>query len=98
MGLGPVLRGSSDVGIRPRTRLDEKGSHADDTTAHPQAAPEAGQAEQSAGDAILPAEAGGLYARLYHDAEEAELRLAQGRPRPSHQSDGSDELHPRRGT
>jgi hypothetical protein len=40
--------------------LDEKADNADDTTAYPQAAPEAGQAEQGAGDASLPAEAGGL--------------------------------------
>ena len=26
MGLGPALRGSNDVGIRPRTRLDEKAA------------------------------------------------------------------------
>ena len=51
---------------------------ADDTTADPQAAPNAGQAEQGAGHAGLPAEAGGLHARLHHDAEEAELGAPQG--------------------
>src|SRR5215831_9065400 len=55
-----------------------KAENADDTTADSQAPPPAGEAEQSTGHAGQPAEARGLYARLYHDAEEAELRAPQG--------------------
>src|SRR6266702_2884374 len=40
------------------------------------------------------AEARRLHARLYDDAEEAELRAAQGRPRSADQRDGSRRLHP----
>src|SRR5262245_30891984 len=70
---------------------------ADDTTADPQAAPNAGQAEQGAGPAGLPAEGGGLSARLHHAAEEAELGAAQSGARASHQSARSDQLHSGRG-
>ena len=38
-----------------------------------------------------------LHARLHRDAEEAELRPSQGRPRPAHQRHGGHLLHPRRG-
>ncbi len=34
---------------------------------------------------------------LHHDAEEAELGAAQGRPRSPHERDGSDLVHPGRG-
>jgi hypothetical protein len=53
--------------------IGRKGSHADDSAIDPQAAQAAGEAEQSSRDAGLSAEAGGLYARLHHDPEEAEL-------------------------
>ena len=41
--------------------------------ANPQSAQAAGEAEQSTGDAGLPAEARRVHARLYDDPEEAEL-------------------------
>src|SRR4029453_8784605 len=74
-----------------------KAENADDTTADPQAAPPAGEAEQSTGHASQPAEAGGVYARLHHDAEEAELCVAQSRARPPYQSARGDEHIPGEG-
>ena len=46
----------------------------------------------------LPAEARRVRARVHLDPEEAELGAAQGRSRSPHQRDGSDQLHPGRGS
>jgi hypothetical protein len=43
----------------------------------------------------LAAAARRVHARLYRDAQEAEFRAAQGRPRPPHLPDGSHGVHPR---
>src|SRR5579859_8151800 len=50
------------------------------------------------GAAELSAEARRLYARVYLDSQEAELRAAQGRARAADQRDRSHHLHSRRGT
>src|SRR5262245_5138730 len=70
---------------------------ADDQPAYPQAARFASDAQQGPGDAGLPAEAGGLYARLYDDAEEAELGSAEGCQGAPHQWLRGGELHTGRG-
>ena len=57
--------------------------------------PEVRQGPQEEGR--RPAAARRLHARLHHDAEEAELGAAQGRPRAADQRHGGHGLHPRRG-
>src|SRR5262249_55794450 len=71
--------------------------NADDQPAGPQtAAPAVSQAE-APGAARLSAEARGVLASKDHDAQEAELGAAEGRPRPPVQRRRSDGLHSRRG-
>src|SRR6266850_1763547 len=76
---------------------DCRRDDADDQPADPQAARHAACEEESACAAAEPAEARRVHARLYHDAEEAELGLAQGREGAAHQRLRSDRLHPGRG-
>src|SRR4051794_9014571 len=96
-------------GPRPRARLPRcysSAPNADDLTARAQGPqgpeeeardpwPQVGQGPQEA--RRRPAAARRLHACLHDDAEEAELRAAQGRPCPPDQLDGGHGLHPGRG-
>src|SRR5262245_28744725 len=72
-------------------------SDADDQPADPQAAGGTEEPQQGAGAAGLAAEARGLHPSLYDDAEEAELRAAQGRQGAADQRLRGDRLYPGRG-
>ena len=71
-------------------------AYADDQSARATPSPESGRQDQDAGPPRRTAKAGRLHARLHGDAEEAELRPAQGRARAPDQPDGGHGLHPRR--
>src|SRR5580704_12400227 len=89
MGASPVSWGASPV--------LEQTTNADGQSAHSQAARGAACEEKSAGFAAEPAKARRLHARLYDDAEEAELGAAQGREGAPDQRLRGDWLHPGRG-
>src|SRR5439155_10269898 len=59
--------------------------YADYQSARPARSPRHGSKREGARTARQSAEARRLHARLHHDAQEAELGAAQGRPRPPHQ-------------
>src|SRR5215471_21747840 len=84
------------VGAWPRKRV--KANDADDQPADPQAAAAERLPQQGTGAAGEPAEARRLHARLHHDAEEAELGVAQGRQGTPHQRLRGDRLYPGRGS
>src|SRR3984893_4203238 len=83
---------------RAAVLLEEVCEDADEKPADPQAAEMAGGAQQSAGDGSVSAEAGGVYARLYDHAKEAEFSAAEGRAGSPHQRIRGYELHSRRGS
>ena len=77
--------------------IDKRGSgNADSQPAHSQAARRQAEAQQGSGPAAVPAKARRLHPRLHHDAEEAELRAAQGRQGAPDQRLRSADLHSRR--
>src|SRR5262249_51169182 len=86
----PPLRGDGET-------KDRKRDDADDQSADPQAARDAACEEEGAGAAAESAKARGVHARLYGDAEKAELGLAQGRQGAADQRLRGDRLHPGRG-
>src|SRR5262249_53865569 len=79
-------------------RLGPSESDADDQPAHPARPGGTAREEEGACAAAESAKARRVHARLYDDAEEAELGAAQGRQGSPHQWFRSDRLYPRRGT
>src|SRR5215471_12492280 len=71
----------------------ERREDANDKSAHPQTAEMAGGAQQSASNAGVPAKTRGVHARLYNHPQKAQLRSAEGRPRPPDQRLRSDKLY-----
>src|SRR5471030_2399456 len=68
-------------GVPGQARFRTDRADADDQSVDPQAAPAAAGAQQGSRAGGVPSKAWRMHARLYDDAEEAELGASQGRPR-----------------
>src|ERR1700744_6000286 len=99
-GPGKSLASGFWVSLIPcgRTGMKTRNKNADSQPAYSQAARRQAEAQQGSGPPELPSKARSLHARLYDDAEEAELGAAQGREGAPDQRLRSAHLYSGRGS
>src|ERR1700753_1887390 len=84
------------AGLVGGPRIEEIWKHAYDSSVGTQGPCPCCREDEEPGIAVVAAEARCVRSRVHPDAEEAELRVAQGGPRAPHQWHRGDDLHPGR--